>query len=71
MAAIHDFAEYFVKQVFRDSFGADRASLQGRQMNYILNTCEYLYRLEHYKERRLFNNASDDDLIDEVEDTED
>ncbi|MEX0269382.1 type I-D CRISPR-associated protein Cas10d/Csc3 [Leptolyngbyaceae cyanobacterium UHCC 1019] len=67
LAAIHDFAEYFVRQVFKESFGEDRASLQGRQLNYILNTCEYLYRLEHYKERRLFNEASDDDLIDDSE----
>jgi CRISPR-associated protein Csc3 len=71
LAAIHDFAEYFVKQVFEVAFRADRASLQGRQMNYILNTCEYLYRLEHYKERQLFSETLDDDFMDEAEKVED
>jgi len=66
LQAIQDFAEYFVEKVFKQSFVEDQASLQGRQMNYIRNTCEYLYRLEHYKERRLFKDASDDDLMDEA-----
>ncbi|MDB9374437.1 type I-D CRISPR-associated protein Cas10d/Csc3 [Nodularia sphaerocarpa] len=60
LQAIRDFAEYFVCKVFSESFAGDRARLQGRQMNYIRNTCEYLYRLANYEERRKGENDADD-----------
>jgi len=60
LQAIRDFAEYFVGKVFSESFAGDRARLQGRQMNYIRNTCEYLYRLANYKEPRKVENDADD-----------
>jgi CRISPR-associated protein Csc3 len=47
-----DFAKYFVKNVFEESFESDRARLAGRQLNIIRDTCEFLYRLEMDKERR-------------------
>jgi len=49
---ILDFAKYFVKNVFEESFESDRARLAGRQLNIIRDTCEFLYRLEMDKERR-------------------
>ncbi|NMG09704.1 type I-D CRISPR-associated protein Cas10d/Csc3 [Brasilonema sp. UFV-L1] len=62
LQAIRDFAEYFVVKVFNESFAGDRARLQGRQMNYIRNTCEYLYRLANYQERPLKEEDKTDDL---------
>ncbi|MFN6565176.1 MAG: type I-D CRISPR-associated protein Cas10d/Csc3 [Nostoc sp. ChiSLP01] len=60
LQAIKDFAEYFVVKVFSESFAGDRARLQGRQMNYIRNTCEYLYRLANYQQSRKNDNNTDD-----------
>jgi CRISPR-associated protein Csc3 len=51
--AVLDFSRYFVENVFRDSFSSDRARLAGRQLNLIRDTCEFLYRLEDDKERKL------------------
>jgi CRISPR-associated protein Csc3 len=50
--AIYDFAKYFVKEIFEESFKSDRARLAGTQLNLIRDTCEYLYRLEDDKERQ-------------------
>jgi len=50
--AIYDFAKYFVKEIFEESFKSDRARLAGAQLNLIRDTCEYLYRLEDDKERQ-------------------
>ena len=41
-----DFAHYFVIDVFEKAFAGDRARLAGRQLNFIRDTCEFLYRLE-------------------------
>ncbi len=68
LKAIRDFAEYFVVKVFSESFAGDRARLQGRQMNYIRNTCEYLYRLANYEERRVNGDKETDDLDEEIDD---
>jgi CRISPR-associated protein Csc3 len=50
--AILTFAQYFVKDVFEDSFAGDRARLAGRQLNLIRDTCEFLYRLEQDEENQ-------------------
>lgn len=62
--AVLDFARYFVKDVFEQSFAGDRARLAGRQLNLIRDTCEFLYRLEDDQE----NRAKQKDLNDETED---
>ena len=50
--AILAFAQYFVIEVFENSFKGDRARLAGRQLNLLRDTCEFLYRLEQDKENR-------------------
>lgn len=44
--AIHQFAQFFVKDLFMETFKGDRARLAGTQINLIRDTCDYLYRLE-------------------------
>jgi len=44
--AIHEFAQFFVKDLFEGVFKGDRARLAGAQINLIRDTCDYLYRLE-------------------------
>ncbi|WP_218082403.1 type I-D CRISPR-associated protein Cas10d/Csc3 [Anthocerotibacter panamensis] len=61
--AIHEFAHYFVIEVFGKAFSSDRARLAGRQLGYLRDTCEYLYRLDQDAERQ----ASKDDPADEDE----
>jgi CRISPR-associated protein Csc3 len=67
LQAIRDFAKYFVVKVFNESFAGDRARLQGRQMNYIRNTCEYLYRLANYEGRSSQGENAADDLDDSAD----
>ncbi|MEB3218757.1 MAG: type I-D CRISPR-associated protein Cas10d/Csc3 [Nostocales cyanobacterium 94392] len=50
--AVYDFANYFVKEIFEESFKCDRARLAGTQLNLIRDTCEYLYRLADDEERQ-------------------
>jgi CRISPR-associated protein Csc3 len=47
-----EFAQYFVVEVFEKSFAGDRARLDGKQLNLLKNTCEFLYRLEDDKENQ-------------------
>jgi CRISPR-associated protein Csc3 len=63
--AILEFAQYFVVDVFEQSFAGDRARLAGRQINLIRDTCEFLYRLEDDKENRARGNQSADDARNE------
>ena len=52
---IMEFSTYFVRDVFQNAFGGDRARLAGRQLNIIRDTCEFLYRLEddkNYQKRK-------------------
>lgn len=44
--AIYEFATFFVKDLFEETFKGDRARLAGAQLNLIRDTCDYLYRLE-------------------------
>ena len=49
---ILEFANYFVKDVFVETFKSDRARLAGRQINLIRDTCEFLYRLAQDQENQ-------------------
>ncbi len=44
--AIYEFAQFFVKEIFENTFKSDRARLAGTQLNLIRDTCDYIYRLE-------------------------
>jgi CRISPR-associated protein Csc3 len=50
--AIHEFAHFFVKEIFEGAFKGDRARLAGTQLNLIRDTCDYLYRLEDDEARK-------------------
>ncbi|MBE9226183.1 type I-D CRISPR-associated protein Cas10d/Csc3 [Phormidium sp. LEGE 05292] len=50
--AIYEFAQFFVKEIFEETFKGDRARLAGTQLNLIRDTCDYLYRLEEDRERQ-------------------
>jgi hypothetical protein len=67
---IQNFAEYLIVKVSRESFAGDRARLQGRQINYVCNTREYLYRVGNYEESSQGNNVVVD-LDEEVNTSED
>jgi CRISPR-associated protein Csc3 len=65
--AIYDFAQFFVKDLFRETFKGDRARLAGTQLNLIRDTCDYLYRLTDDEERKAHNQPEPED-IPEIED---
>ncbi len=50
-AAIADFSQYLVNEVFRTTFDGDRAALRGRQLNLLKDACETIYRNLHRKEK--------------------
>lgn len=50
---ILEFANYFVKDVFVETFKGDRARLAGRQINLVRDTCEFLYRLAQDQENQI------------------
>ncbi|MEH2238884.1 type I-D CRISPR-associated protein Cas10d/Csc3 [Nostoc sp.] len=60
--AVYDFAKYFVKDIFEESFKGDRARLAGTQLNLIRDTCEYLYRLADDEERKARPQDEPDDI---------
>lgn len=49
-AAIKEFANYFVKTIYRDVFGGNRAALAGKQLNLLKNACEAIYIAEQRRE---------------------
>lgn len=60
--AVYDFAQYFVEEIFKESFKSDRARLAGTQLNLIRDTCEYLYRLADDEERKNIPVEEPDEL---------
>lgn len=42
--AIEEFSRYLIVEVFEKGFNSDLARLSGRQMGYLEDTCEFLYR---------------------------
>lgn len=66
--AVYDFAQFFVKNLFRETFKGDRARLAGVQLNLIRDTCDYLYRLEDDQARQVIPEAEPEELTElEVE----
>lgn len=45
LKAIEEFSRYLVVEVFEKAFNGDLARLAGRQIGYLEDTCEFLYRL--------------------------
>lgn len=60
--AIYEFSEFFVKQIFEETFKSDRARLAGTQLNLIRDTCDYLYRLQEDQERQTRNQPEPEEL---------
>jgi CRISPR-associated protein Csc3 len=67
--AIYEFAQFFIKNLFRETFKGDRARLAGTQLNLIRDTCDYLYRLMD-DEGRNFQKQPEPESVPELE-TED
>lgn len=45
-AAMRDFAEYMVSEIFCTAFRGDRSALRGKQLNLLKSACEVIYRAE-------------------------
>lgn len=50
--AMHEFAQYFVQEIYWNVLGHDPASLRGKQLNLLKNACELVYVNEDAEERR-------------------
>lgn len=64
--AIYEYATFFVKDLFLETFKGDRARLAGTQLNLIRDTCDYLYRLIDDEERQGIQQPEPEDLPDEA-----
>lgn len=65
-AALAEFANYFVTEIFFNTFRGDLAALRGKQLNLLKNTCEVLYRTAeaaYWRERK----AAGEDVEQELE----
>jgi len=62
--AIHEFAQFFVQELFEGTFKSDLARLAGTQLNLIRDTCDYLYRLEDDQERQATKQPEPDEVPD-------
>jgi CRISPR-associated protein Csc3 len=69
--AIYEFAQFFVKDLFRETFKGDRARLAGTQLNLIRDTCDYLYRLTDDEERRSQSQPEPESIPEIESETED
>jgi CRISPR-associated protein Csc3 len=69
--AIYEFAQFFVKDLFREAFKGDRARLAGTQLNLIRDTCDYLYRLTDDEERKSQNQPEPESIPEIESETED
>ncbi|MBD3886696.1 type I-D CRISPR-associated protein Cas10d/Csc3 [Phormidium tenue FACHB-886] len=67
--AIYEFAQFLVKDLFRETFKGDRARLAGAQLNLIRDTCDYLYRLTDDEERKAHKQPEPENIPElEIED---
>lgn len=64
--AIYEYATFFVKELFLETFKGDRARLAGTQLNLIRDTCDYLYRLIDDEERQRVQQPEPEDLSDDT-----
>lgn len=53
--AILEFAEYLVYELFEKAFNGDRARLQGRQLGYLEDACEFIYRTRQDEKAKCLN----------------
>jgi CRISPR-associated protein Csc3 len=63
-AAMRQFAEYFVGDIFVDTLRGDKSALRGKQLNLLKNACEVIYRdaaAEEWNKKQ----AADEELEDE------
>ncbi|NJM08203.1 hypothetical protein HC891_21510 [Candidatus Gracilibacteria bacterium] len=51
-ASLESFSRYIVEQIYRQTFGGNRAALAGKQLNLLKNACEAIYRAEQRREWR-------------------
>ena len=51
-AQLEAFSRYMVEQIYRGSFGGNRAALAGKQLNLLKNACEAIYMAEQRREWR-------------------
>jgi CRISPR-associated protein Csc3 len=51
-AAVLEFSAYLVNDIYRTSFGGDKAALRGKQLNLLKNACEAIY-LDAWRKERL------------------
>ncbi|MGL5080696.1 MAG: type I-D CRISPR-associated protein Cas10d/Csc3 [Microcoleaceae cyanobacterium] len=65
--AVYDFATFFIKEIFEGAFKSDRARLAGIQLNLIRDTCDYLYRLEDDRDRKVVQQPEPEELSEEIE----
>jgi len=65
-AAVKEFADYWVNNLFFDTLRADLSALRGKQLNLLKNTCEVIYRdmdIRYWAQQN--KPAPNDDDIDE------
>ncbi|MGB3493808.1 MAG: type I-D CRISPR-associated protein Cas10d/Csc3 [Elainellaceae cyanobacterium] len=60
--AIYEYATFFVKDMFLETFKGDRARLAGTQLNLIRDTCDYLYRLIDDEDRKAVKQPEPEDV---------
>lgn len=62
--AVHDFAEYWVKTIYREAFDGDLAAMRGKQLNLLKGACEVVYldqQTKDWNERQQSDDHSDSD----------
>lgn len=65
-AAVAEFSTYLVHEIYRKTFGGDRAALRGTQLNLLKNACEALY-LDAQRRERGEPDAAQTDPADQTE----
>lgn len=59
-AAVLEFSTYIVNDIYRTSFGGDKAALRGKQLNLLKNACEAIY-LDEWRKERAGDRVEDND----------
>jgi CRISPR-associated protein Csc3 len=57
--SLEAFSRYMVEQIYRQTFGGNRAALAGKQLNLLKNACEAIYRAEQRREWRERENRGE------------
>lgn len=66
-AALRAFSSYIVHEIYRKTFGGDRAAFRGTQLNLLKNACEAIYLDERRKEKAQANGHQEDEEANEPE----